>query len=496
MSIRTLSTKKDSLFFSFILLIYSLLRLPSVIEPYWYGDEGIYEVIGLALTKGRILYAQIWDNKPPLLYVFYSLVHADQFMIRLLSLLFGFAAIVVFFLLTKRLFANNKIVLLATSLFALLFATPATESNIANAENFMLFFIIGAGYLLFTSADKANTSLHALFHNKKNLMKILCSGILLGIAFLFKIVALFDFAAFSVFILILIMRQKIDKKQIISFVKIYSIFLIGFLLPSLITASYFLTHNAFSSFLTATFFSNVSYVGYKNYFIIPQGLLILKLFLLCVAIMVVFKKREHLTLPEIFITSWFSFSVFNVFFSQRPYTHYVLVGIASLALITALIISDRQKYRLLAIGVGIILAIVFSTFYPFPKVLPYYNNYLSFITNHKSLASYESYFDSDVLRDNDIASYLKLHNARQEGVFLWGNSAQIYVLSDTLPPGKYTVAYHINDTSAIMETQKAIDMKKPKFIILLPDSQHVPLSLYNYTYKLTLGNASVYERVH
>ncbi|HXS15287.1 MAG TPA: hypothetical protein VN711_04105, partial [Candidatus Saccharimonadales bacterium] len=54
-------------------LVFFLLRFPSFFEPYWYGDEGIYEVIGYGLTHGRLLYQGIWDNKPPLLYLIYAI---------------------------------------------------------------------------------------------------------------------------------------------------------------------------------------------------------------------------------------------------------------------------------------------------------------------------------------------------------------------------------------------------------------------------------------
>src|SRR3990167_1365562 len=74
----------------------SLLPIPSFIEPYWYGDEGIYQVIGMGLRNGRLLYRDIWDNKPPLLYVLYALYNSDQFTIRLVSALFGIGSIIVF----------------------------------------------------------------------------------------------------------------------------------------------------------------------------------------------------------------------------------------------------------------------------------------------------------------------------------------------------------------------------------------------------------------
>ena len=53
------------LFWILNFLTFLILRLPSLFEPYWYADEGIYLTIGNALRRGEILYSQIHDNKPP-----------------------------------------------------------------------------------------------------------------------------------------------------------------------------------------------------------------------------------------------------------------------------------------------------------------------------------------------------------------------------------------------------------------------------------------------
>src|SRR5258708_1708183 len=95
--ITRLEKNKQFWFLLIISVIFFFLRLPSLLEPYWYGDEGIYETIGLALSKGRFLYTQIWDNKPPLLYLTYGMFHGDQFSVRLLSLLVGIASTIMFF---------------------------------------------------------------------------------------------------------------------------------------------------------------------------------------------------------------------------------------------------------------------------------------------------------------------------------------------------------------------------------------------------------------
>ena len=56
--------------FWFLLIISSLfflLRLPSLFEPYWYGDEGIYQAVAMLVNNGAHLYSGAWENKPPLL---------------------------------------------------------------------------------------------------------------------------------------------------------------------------------------------------------------------------------------------------------------------------------------------------------------------------------------------------------------------------------------------------------------------------------------------
>ena len=46
--------------------LYTLLRLPSFFEPHWYTDEAGYTTTAQALLRGKLLYAGIWNNKPPL----------------------------------------------------------------------------------------------------------------------------------------------------------------------------------------------------------------------------------------------------------------------------------------------------------------------------------------------------------------------------------------------------------------------------------------------
>ncbi|HSW47446.1 MAG TPA: glycosyltransferase family 39 protein, partial [Candidatus Saccharimonadales bacterium] len=246
-------------------LIFFLLRLPSLIEPNWYGDEGIYQVVGLAISKGRLLYSQIWDNKPPLLYIVYAIFNGDQFRVRLFSMLSGLFATWTFFYLAQSIFKQLKASVISTLFFVLIFATPILEGNIANAENFMLLLTILSGLLVYKISAKRQT------RNSKT-KKLIGVGLILGIAFMFKIVAIFDLGAFLVYLIIFNIKEfKIKntelwskKDQLLPLVINVCFVLLGFLIPLFATSIFFISKHAFSDFTTAVFFSNVGYVGYGN----------------------------------------------------------------------------------------------------------------------------------------------------------------------------------------------------------------------------------------
>lgn len=487
-TLRLLERSKSFWFIFTNLLLFFLLRLPSLFEPYWYGDEGIYQVLGMGINNGRTLYQQIFDNKPPLLYIFYGLFNGDQFYLRLTSLIFGLFAVITFFYLAKKLFKKNNAVYISTFLFTVLFGLPIIEGNIANAENFMLFPILSALYL---AIDHINTKLERKM--------FFWSGIILGIAFLFKIVAVFDFLALLTFLLIIrtpkILGRKLKSQLFLELKELYSL-IIGFLIPIIVTAVYFISINAYSDFITATFFSNIGYVGYHNKLIIPQGFLILKLILLGFFALFVFAKRNKLSTETIFIWIWLSFSLFNALFSQRPYTHYLLTLLPSFALLIGLLISDKKLLKLNLLLSIVIVIIAQSNFWIYSKNLKYYKNFIDFTIGNKSVSSYQNFFDRNTPVDYQITQYIKKKITQDDSVFIWGNNAQLYKLIEKLPPGKYAVAYHIvNYKDGLKDTGEQLEKIKPKIIINMPNVANYPFSLSHYKPTIMINNVQIYERV-
>jgi len=500
--------EKSKIFWSllWISLGFFALRFPSLIEPRWYGDEGIYQVLGMAINNGSLLYSDIWDNKPPLLYFVYALFDGDQFSVRLFSLIVGLASVWLIFCLSQKLFAKIKISIITTTIFAFIFAIPYIEGNIANAENFMLLPIILGGLLIYKTRDEKH----------KNIKNLLLIGFLLSIAFLFKIVAIFDLAAFLVFLTVIYLPDDLSwsriksilnnepgvvKKEVWLSTLLRDLYLIilGFITPILITVLYFALNNALMDFVRATFFGNVGYVGYGNKFIIPQGFLILKLVLLAIFVLFIAYKRNKFSKAAIFILIWLGFSVFNALFSQRPYTHYLLVLLPSFCLLIGLIVNEKvtQTKKFLLIILVIVLALIFSVFRlnNVKKTMLYYQNTLLFVSGKMDVTSYQAFFDGKTPRDYQLASFIKMHTNQKDKILIWGDSAQIYALSKTLPINKYTVAYHIlQNKQSIKETQNDIDQKKPKYIIVLTESKSFPFRINSYVNKFAVDRAIIYER--
>jgi len=492
--IRYLEKQSATWFLVLVSFLFFLLRLPSLFEPYWYGDEGIYQVIGMALRQGRHLYSGIWDNKPPLLYYIYAIFNGNQSSVRFFSLLSGLGAIIIFFFLAKKLFQKQKTVYITTSIFAFLFATPFLEGNIANAENFMLLPILGAA-LLIIRQTKTQPLLPPMEGTKGWIL--FSAGILLGLSFLVKIVALFDFAAFFVFLFFI---SYTNIRSLRSQIRPLFFFCFGFFIPIVFTFLFFLIQGDLKMFITSAFFSNVGYVEYGNRFFIPHGFLIFKLLLLTIVVLFLFCKRRSFPQSHVFILLWLAFSLFDTFFSQRPYTHYILMSIISFSLLIGLCIQQiKQKYLYILAAFLVIWMInaEFSLHNRLPKNMTgYYSNFLAFTFQQKSTLDYFRFFDNVTPQDYAVASYITLHAKKDDGIFLWGNSAQIYKLTNTLPPGRFIVAYHITGSSEnIEETRKAITAHQPKFIIISGKESRIPYTLQDYEPKITLDNTTIYEKV-
>ncbi len=416
------------LFWILNFLTFLILRLPSLFEPYWYADEGIYLTIGNALRRGEILYSQIHDNKPPLLYHLAALAQTT-FGFRLL-LFFVMIPTIIYFYKLARYFFNHRLSAFFTFVFTVVTSIPYFEGHIANAEIFMLLpTIIGIYFLL------------------KN--KLFLSGLGFGIAFAIKAPVIIE-AIFGFLWILFFLKSKTKIKDIIFYI-------LACLLPISLYALYFLFKGVFSQFFVSALLLNFGYLsswqtGSMQNSPLSGGLSQRAIILFIGWLIIYFlNKKKILNSKATFLLAWFSATIFGSLLSGRPYPHYLIQVLPPLTLLIGFL-----PLFIFALSIFIFIVVQFK-FY-FYKVISYYQN---FYLNDNNPA----YFGSHVSSTYQIAAFIKQNTLPSEKIFIWGDEPCIYALSDRLPACRYTVAYHVADFNAYQETINDLNKQKPKYII-------------------------------
>ena len=307
--------------------------------------------------------------------------------------------------------------------------------------------------------------------------KFLLAGVFFSLAFLFKIPVIFEFAALMFW---LIFYQSKTVKS--TFKKLFSSLAylptLGLLLPILSTILYYYLVGAGQVYVKAALLQNISYLSswesgsYRLPLYQSQFFLRIVIFTIFVAFTYFFRRRLGKNFG--FITLWFIGALFGVLLSGRPYPHYFIQLLPPLCLFLGFIFDQKGKtiYHLSFSFILLFVTALFLFYYRFwyyPS-LPYYKNFLSYASGSISRQDYYRFWGDYVLSNQKIAEFIKKNTTPDQKIFVWGTEPSIYVLSDRLPVGRYTVTYHIVDFNAYQETIERLNAAPPPFIVYFPDS--------------------------
>ncbi len=193
-----------------------------------------------------------------------------------------------------------------------------------------------------------------------------------------------------------------------------------------------------------------------------------------------------------FVSGWFILTIYAVLLSNRPYPHYFLQSIPPLVLMTSgaiesLIIFYKKKKKslvalypvatstfLVALSAIILITLNFGVY----STDKYYKNFYRFAKGEYDQEKYYQSFNH-LIRDNyQLAHYFKKRQVKN--LFIWGNNTMLYALSQTVPVGKFTVAFHITDLKVYDETMEAIKKEKPEYIVVMNNAPNNFPSFYKY----------------
>jgi 4-amino-4-deoxy-L-arabinose transferase-like glycosyltransferase len=232
-----------------LVLMVTALRAPLLSIPLE-RDEGEYAYIAWRLGYNELPYRDWFDQKPPAVFFVYRVALTLPFesirAIHFVGLLFAAASTCALFFL-GLLLMDRFWVWLGAALFAFLGADPLVQGTAANTELFMLCPLIFSQIAFFTAATKS----------RRDVSSATLAGALIGIAFMFKQVAivnwLFLIAIYPIFI-----RGKNRWQRAAPFAAWSAM---GLLTVVGLVVFYFWRRGGLPEFVDNVFIHNLRYIG-------------------------------------------------------------------------------------------------------------------------------------------------------------------------------------------------------------------------------------------
>lgn len=457
-----------------IVLVSLLWRLPSLFDPPWVNDEGTYFAIARAMAHGYRLYADVWENKPPGIYLLYSAVYhsfgSSVFALRVIATLLTVALVLLIFRLALD--AVGAMGAAIASLAAgLLLGVPFLEGTTLNAE-LPLAVATAAGVYLANNQDRPASA-----------------GICMSVAVAFKAVACFDAASLGIWIFLhcrsLLPRYMFGVSLVVA-LGCLAAWRAGILGPMM--------HDAL--------LYDLGYVGHGNGGSVPW-LLAPKALALALATLAL--RRAS------FFHLWAVYAVVGALFSGRVFGHYALQAIVPLTL-SSVVLARRLISRglLVALPTVFVAAAVASAALGWgmaasghdsilARRLQYYANFGRYALHTESFAQYSAQIDDHVNRNRKVATMTAALPAGK--LLVWGNTPWIYVLSGRLPATPYTSSLRQPEVPGeTVALQSAVRRRSPAVLIVI-DPPAPPLGAagrqlkHGYRLDGSASNARIYTRV-
>lgn len=411
----------------------SALRYPTLYEPAWYGDEGIFAAIAHNMLEGRALYSDAWDNKPPGIFLTYAAVRAlfgpsvlalhAVAMAAVLITQIGVMAIATVLYGAKR-------ALFAGLIFAFVMGTPIIEGNLAMTETFMIVPTTLAALIAVITPRAAA---------ERRFVCYAATGMLLGLAAAYKQVAVFDALAIA---LIIAFTSDEPLRPILAMVS-------GLAGVQAAVAVAFVATGAFPEYWYAVIGSLGLYSGLST-----SGPFERLAGYLPAALVVAYLLRRRQLGGEIgmrhFPMLWLGFALAGAMSSTFAFPHYLQQAAPAFALV---LVSDplpKERDDLgrvtLAVAAVLVVAVVFGQFGDAFRdrrqlnPVEYYRTFVSHEWGSMSDLDRDYYFDGKVVAVNDITRYIEDDGAG-DTLFAWSELPWLYAEGELTNPTRYYTSF-------------------------------------------------------
>ncbi len=450
-----------------LLAVAVILRIPSLYEPYWYGDEGIFAAIAQNVRTGDTLYSDAWDNKPPLVFYTYTAVQSafdnGMFALHATATVFVLATLALVVCIACAIY-GRKVSLAAGAVFVVVMCTPVIEGNLAMTETFMMLpTTLAVGVFLLASRRV----------EEERDPWLLGAGLCLGVAMLYKQVAAFD--ALALVMMIWLTSETPWKGTVVLFG--------GLAAPLVVSSAYFLAAGAFGDYWYAVGGSLPLYADLG-----PETGAVTRVLGLAPAALVAWwlvgRKRDGLAvdmrhLPPL----WLAFAFAGATSSSLEFPHYLQQAAPAFALTVgaAPILLPRDPHdRLLVAAATLCMAGAFLLQFGEPLYerrqvhpVPYYRNYLAYTFGDRDHQTYERFFDGKAESVRDISTTMREDGAGTT-LYTWSEFPWTYAVGEYENPTSYYTSF-LGELVPGAKADVLADLdREPPAYIVLSDTTYAP----------------------
>ncbi len=470
------------------LMLILFLTLPSWFFPLYYLDENIYLALGDRMANGDILYVDVWDHKPPMLYLVYAisswLFGPSILPLKVLNSVLIFISCLSLYNISKHITnlsdkVNKIIVIIFIITWGLLF-----EGITFNGENLFVPLIL-LGFWQALELIKSH-------QKKQNILNhhLIIFTLSWGFALLTKVHAVVEICLLFIFFVLYYLKsqnisldwkfqffKKINKQNWLTFTTAITLSI----LPWLITIVFYYLTGYQDDLWFAVWGYNQLYIetaktlgifGLELSWLVGQALL----WLFCTTIAMSLYLSNKIKLETVFLWLWFITNCFLVLIPARPYPHYILQAVAVIILLGGVILSNlKNSIKWQSITTLVVFVTLFTTyavFYSGPISYLKYKQYFSFYTIPVSSQSLEDWQTSPRTYSLQIQSALKStiteNTSKGDTTYIYWESPEVYALSQTKPANRFLVFFHLQG-ELIDELYQDLEANNPKLVIIKND---------------------------
>jgi Dolichyl-phosphate-mannose-protein mannosyltransferase len=415
-------------------LAYTVLRLPSLLQPHWYTDEAGYAAVGREMLSGRIPYSQIWNNKPPLhlatVGAVVRLFGSSETALHLLTFVFGAVALAGALYMAAHLF-SPRVAATVGAMVAVMLGLPLFDADLAIPES-----------LLIAPATWAAAIVVVRLHQGRTVGTgwAVAAGLLAAATVCYQQTAVADAGALG---LILLLHPNARPRHFVAFAAAAIAATLAWVIPVAILAGAHTLGFAMVGF----------YAGDYNLSALPDAHTPLHFTLLAAAVLLAVAgavlARIRRAGTEWMLAVWAVATLMVPAAAQQPFAHFAGPAVVPVLLTGAALLGRREGLATrLATGAPLLAAVVLAGLMArsagvdwipnaasagmngYRTLSTYYVGAMEAMTGRLDWSDWEKQWDDRAPADTAVSTWLREHGLAGQSAVVWSSDAWPYLLAD------------------------------------------------------------------